>query len=105
MRFRMWMRGAAFAAVGMFAVGAGLGLYSLEGHAVAAAAGLPASARAAAAGDQPIFVTHCFYSHTLPDDPIVHPNMPGASHQHDFFGNDSTNASSTLDSMEQGGST
>jgi hypothetical protein len=32
------------------------------------------------------FVVDCAYSHSLPDDPIVHPRAPGASHLHDFFG-------------------
>jgi uncharacterized protein DUF1996 len=41
------------------------------------------------------FGVACPFSHTLPDDPIVYPRKPGASHQHDFFGNRSTNAFST----------
>jgi hypothetical protein len=32
---------------------------------------------------------------TNSDDPIVFPRQPGAAHQHDFFGNTSTNAYST----------
>lgn len=42
----------------------------------------------------------CAISHRAPDDPIVFPNMPGAAHMHDFFGNTSTDAFSTLDSLE-----
>jgi hypothetical protein len=45
------------------------------------------------------FLTSCPFTHTLPDDPIVHMNMPGMSHQHDFYGNVSTNAESTFDSL------
>lgn len=45
------------------------------------------------------WIVLCPYSHSLPDDPIVFPNRPGASHLHDFFGNISTNASSTYSSM------
>jgi Domain of unknown function (DUF1996)/Divergent InlB B-repeat domain len=45
------------------------------------------------------FILKCRYSHTLSDDPIVHPYQPGASHSHDFFGNESTNAFSTYDAM------
>jgi Domain of unknown function (DUF1996) len=45
------------------------------------------------------FVVGCAWSHTLPDDPIVHPRRPGASHMHDFYGNVTTNASSTRASM------
>ena len=37
-----------------------------------------------------------------PDDPIVYPGQPGASHQHVFSGNKSVNASSTLASLEAG---
>jgi len=48
------------------------------------------------------FVTRCTYSHTLSDDPIVHPNQPGASHSHDFFGNKTTDAFSTLASLTKG---
>jgi hypothetical protein len=42
----------------------------------------------------------CPYSHSLPDDPIVHPADPGASHQHDFFGNVTTDAFSTTANMK-----
>ena len=41
------------------------------------------------------FISHCAFSHSLPDDPIVHPGVPGASHQHDFFANTTTSATST----------
>jgi hypothetical protein len=51
------------------------------------------------------FVARCMYSHTLSDDPIVKPNQPGASHSHDFFGNKTTNAASTLQSLSKGGTT
>lgn len=41
----------------------------------------------------------CSYSHSNQDDPIVHPGQPGASHQHDYFGNQSAAAASTYASM------
>ncbi len=41
------------------------------------------------------FRTVCQFSHMLPDDPIVAPGSPGASHLHVFWGNTSTDASST----------
>jgi hypothetical protein len=41
------------------------------------------------------FLTTCSFSHSLPDDPIVHPGKPGASHLHEFFGNTTTDAFST----------
>jgi Domain of unknown function (DUF1996) len=46
------------------------------------------------------FVVACSRSHELPDDPIVHPGKPGASHVHSFFGNVSTSAKSTYRSMQ-----
>ena len=45
------------------------------------------------------FNATCKYSHSAPDDPIVFPNMAGASHLHSFLGNDSTNATSTPESL------
>ena len=45
------------------------------------------------------FVENCRYSHQAPDDPIVFPGKPGASHQHTFVGNRTTNASSTFGSL------
>ncbi|MDP9299837.1 MAG: DUF1996 domain-containing protein, partial [Actinomycetota bacterium] len=51
------------------------------------------------------FVVRCKYSHTNMDDPIVFPGQPGASHMHDFFGNKTTDAASTLESMLAGRTT
>ena len=49
------------------------------------------------------FAVRCDYvlepDRRLPDDPIVHPGMPGMAHSHDFFGNLTTNADSTYDSL------
>jgi hypothetical protein len=39
------------------------------------------------------------------DDPIVFPAQPGASHSHDFFGNATANAFSTVTSMLKGATT
>ncbi len=47
----------------------------------------------------------CSYSHTATDDPIVKPGQPGASHSHDFFGNTTVNAFTTLDSLKAGSTT
>ena len=51
------------------------------------------------------FQAKCSPNHTAPDDPIVFPGQPGASHDHTFMGNDSTNANSTTASLEAGGTT
>ncbi|MFE2757398.1 DUF1996 domain-containing protein [Actinosynnema sp. NPDC059335] len=48
------------------------------------------------------FLAECPYSHRLPDDPIVAPNLPGASHMHSFFGNTTTNARSTVQTLLAG---
>ncbi|MFI5892697.1 DUF1996 domain-containing protein [Actinoplanes sp. NPDC051513] len=45
------------------------------------------------------FNASCTISHDLADDPIVFPNMPGASHMHSFMGNKSTNAATTLGTL------
>jgi uncharacterized protein DUF1996 len=45
------------------------------------------------------FNTPCDFSHRLSDDPIVYPGKAGASHSHDFLGNDSTDADTTLASL------
>ena len=50
------------------------------------------------------FQMNCSVSRgNLPDDPIVFPGLPGASHSHTFMGNNSTNAMSTLASLQAGG--
>ncbi|MBI0382890.1 DUF1996 domain-containing protein, partial [Streptomyces albiflaviniger] len=48
------------------------------------------------------FVAECPFTHRLPDDPIVFPGLPGASHMHSFFGNDSTNAHTDLAALKRG---
>ena len=45
------------------------------------------------------FVESCRFSHQAPDDPIVFPGEPGASHQHTFVGNRTTDAFSTFGSL------
>jgi hypothetical protein len=51
------------------------------------------------------FFSNCRFSHASADDPIVYPGQPGRSHAHTFFGNTSTNASSTLRSLRTAGTT
>ena len=45
------------------------------------------------------FVAHCKFSHKGPNDPIVHPDMAGMSHLHDFYGSVETDAESTAESL------
>ncbi|MET0422723.1 MAG: DUF1996 domain-containing protein, partial [Actinoplanes sp.] len=45
------------------------------------------------------FNASCTVSHSRTDDPIVFPNMPGASHMHSFMGNKSTDAATTTDTL------
>jgi hypothetical protein len=52
-----------------------------------------------------VFATLCRFSHEAPDDPIVFPGQAGKSHLHTFFGNATTAASSTYDSLRTGATT
>jgi hypothetical protein len=45
------------------------------------------------------FAVKCGFSHRSKDDPIVHPGERDAAHSHDFFGNRSTDAFSTYESL------
>ncbi|SCD59846.1 protein of unknown function, partial [Streptomyces sp. Termitarium-T10T-6] len=49
------------------------------------------------------FQANCSVNHTAPDDPIVYPGQAGASHDHTFMGNDTTDANSTTASLSAGG--
>jgi hypothetical protein len=49
------------------------------------------------------FIESCRFSHRAPDDPIVFPSKPGASHEHTFVGNSTTNAFSTYSSLRASG--
>ena len=74
------------------------------------AAGLLLAAGAGSASSPPAphgtnFFSVCRLSHFAPDDPIVRPGLPGASHPHEFFGNTSTNARSSLASLLAHGTT
>lgn len=52
------------------------------------------------------FRTECKFSHFAYDDPLVYPGMPGMSHLHMFFGNDSVDAFSDATGLvDVGGST
>ena len=51
------------------------------------------------------FVSGCGFSHRGPDDPIVFPGQPGRSHDHSFVGSVSTNAYSTLSTLQHSATT
>jgi hypothetical protein len=51
------------------------------------------------------FVGSCMFSHMNMDDPIVYPGRPGASHDHSFVGNTSTNALSTFRTLRAASTT
>ncbi|MFG3002643.1 DUF1996 domain-containing protein [Streptomyces calvus] len=51
------------------------------------------------------FQANCSVTHTAPDDPIVYPQQPGASHDHTFMGNTTTDAHSTTASLRAGTTT
>lgn len=53
----------------------------------------------AGVGNLPEFRADCQYSHSLPDDPIVAPGLPGASHMHSFFGNRTVDAQTTAEDL------
>lgn len=50
------------------------------------------------------FRTSCEFSHFAYDDPLVHPNKPGAAHLHMFWGNTDVNAYSTYNTLKDSGS-
>lgn len=47
------------------------------------------------------FVVGCSYSHSGPNDPIVHFGMEGMSHQHDFYGSVGMDQDSTPEAMAE----
>jgi hypothetical protein len=54
------------------------------------------------------FVVRCEYTRSLQEDPIVdfgETYPPGSDHEHAFFGNTTTNANSTYDTLRAGGTT
>jgi len=90
--------GLALAAVGVLVAGAVL-LFGTGGEEDQAAATGATGFQDGPQGLVPQFVVSCAFSHSAYDDPIVSPGEPGLSHRHDFFGNRSTDAFSTPDSM------
>jgi len=61
----------------------------------------PAAAQVGPAGDQDhLFRGDCDYSHSNTGDPVMLPDSSTA-HMHDFFGNDTTDQNSTVDSLQK----
>src|SRR5918998_2174205 len=75
----------------------------LVGPVLLAAVGLLLAASPSAAPVRvPEFIAGCPASHRAPDDPIIAPGEPGASHLHEFFGNRTADAFSTASSLRSG---
>lgn len=92
-----WLVGLATTASVL--VGAAVGLTRSDREASAALTGLGPQGRV------PQFIVECGWSHSATDDPIVHPDQPGHSHQHDFFGNADADADATLAQLLEGDTT
>ena len=99
------MRGVVLIALGAVAlvVAAVLGPAALAGGKPKSGDERAAISRADLVGVN--FVENCRYSHQAPDDPIVYPAKPGASHQHTFVGNSTTDAFSSFGSLRSGETT
>ncbi len=87
-------------------VAAALAMAAMSGTA-AMAVMAPSGAHAASASPIPSAAYHemhanCGVTHLLSDDPIGFPGLTGASHNHSFFGNTTTNAASTYSSLLAG---
>src|SRR5919198_4079178 len=80
-------------------------VFGLVTAALLGAAGLDLPRAQALRQGQAVWSVKCGFSHDAPDDPIVHPGQPGASHLHSFIGNTATDAASTTASLALGGST
>jgi hypothetical protein len=58
--------------------------------------------RSQAADTDIYYKVFCNLTSYAPDDPIVYPGVPGASHMHSFYGNTTTTAFSNLDTLISG---
>jgi len=76
----------------LFAVCAALGTLALVGG--------PAGAAGEAGDQKHLFRGGCNYSHSNTGDPIVLPDS-NTAHMHEFFGNDTTDQNSTVESLQQ----
>ena len=99
------MRGVALITVGalVLALAAALGPAAIAGGKPKTGDEPGAISRADLVGVN--FIENCRFSHQAPDDPIVFPSKPGASHQHTFVGNRTTSAFSNFGSLRSGPTT
>jgi Domain of unknown function (DUF1996) len=99
------MRGVALITLGalMLGIAAALGPAAIAGGKPQTGDERAAISRADLVGVN--FIENCRFSHQAPDDPIVFPGKPGASHQHTFVGNRTTNAFSGFGSLRSGATT
>jgi Domain of unknown function (DUF1996) len=99
------MRGVALITLGAFVlvIAAALGPAAIAGGKPKTGDERAALSRADLVGVN--FIENCRFSHQAPDDPIVFPGRPGASHQHTFVGNRTTDAFSSFGSLRSGETT
>jgi Domain of unknown function (DUF1996) len=99
------MRGVALITIGalVLVIAAALGPAAIAGHKPKTGDERAALSRADLVGVN--FIENCRFSHQAPDDPIVFPGKPGASHQHTFVGNRTTSAFSSFGSLRSGATT
>jgi hypothetical protein len=88
-----------------FLFGLGAATTVAAGLGAAAARGSPERSEGRLHGGAAYFAVFCGFSHRNQDDPIVFPRQPGRSHDHTYFGNTSTDASSTPSSLRAAGRT
>jgi hypothetical protein len=75
-------------------------MVSIASMAGTAGATLHGGPEGTVANDERSFLTLCSFSHRNTDDPIVLPRRPGFSHDHSYVGNVSTDAFSTVSSLQ-----
>jgi hypothetical protein len=109
-RMRRILASGVVAAIGITTVWSGTAIAAGHRHPTAklpakAAANADGTLRAAGGPGTHGFVVRCGLSKSAPVDPIVMPGMAGMSHNHEFFGNTTTDENSTGDSLLAGSTT
>ncbi len=109
-RFKTFLASGVVAAVGITTVWSGTAIAAGHKHPgakppVKAAAPADSSLRAVGGAGTHGFVVRCGLTKSAAVDPIVMPGMTGMSHNHEFFGNTTTDENSTGDSLLAGSTT